>query len=76
MIDVTLGDGSFGNVHAATFCDERVVVKKMENLKNSVAARSATGCQVLASFFSDVSPACALNHPNIVRTLGGESLLS
>ena len=71
MIDVSLGDGSFGDVYAATFCDERVVVKKMKNPKNSAATRSATGCQALASFFSEVSLACALNHPNIVHTLGG-----
>ena len=71
FIDVLLGDGSFGDVYAATYCGERVVVKKMKNPKNYDAAQSASGSQALASFLSEVSLACALNHPNIVQTIGG-----
>jgi serine/threonine protein kinase len=70
LIDVVLGDGTFGDVYAATYCEERVVVKKLKNPKNYTAARTAAGSQALASFMSEVSLACALNHPNIVHTLG------
>ncbi len=71
MIDVLLGDGTFGYVYAATYCNERVVVKKMKTPKSGAAALTAAGSQALASFHSEVSLACALNHPNIVHTLGG-----
>ena len=70
MIDVVLGDGTFGDVYAATYCGERVVVKKMKNPKKD-AALTAAGTQALASFLAEVSLACALNHPNIVHTMGG-----
>ena len=71
MIDVALGDGTFGDVYAAMYCGEHVVVKKMKNPKNADAARTPAGSQALESFSSEVSLACALNHPNIVHTLGG-----
>jgi hypothetical protein len=70
-MDVTLGDGTFGVVYAATYCGERVVVKKMKNPQNADAAHTVTGSQALESFSCEVSLACALNHPNIVHTLGG-----
>jgi hypothetical protein len=68
---VWLGSGTFGDVYAATYCGERVIVKKMKCPINCDAAQSASGSQALASFLSEVSLACALNHPNIVHTLGG-----
>jgi protein kinase len=71
MIDVKLGGGTFGDAYAATYCNERVVVKKMKNPPTRDDAHTAAGSKALASFFSEVSVACALNHPNIVHTLGG-----
>ena len=68
---VWLGSGTFGDVYAATYCGESVVVKKMKSPINCDAAQSASGSQALASFLNEVSLACALNHPNIVHTLGG-----
>jgi hypothetical protein len=71
ILDVLLGSGTFGDVYAATYCGERVVVKKMRNPAKCDAAHSASVSQALASFVSEVSLACALNHPNIVHTVGG-----
>ena len=71
MIDVMLGGGTFGDVYAATYCGERVVVKKMKNPINRDAAQTAAGSQALVLFLSEVSLACALIHPNIVQTFGG-----
>ncbi len=73
MIDKLLDGGTFGDVYAATYkyCGTRVVVKKMKNPKNRDAAQDTAGLQALASFLSEVSLACALNHPNIVQTFGG-----
>jgi hypothetical protein len=71
MLDVLLGGGTFGDVYAATYLGESVVVKKMKNPINCEAAQTASGSQALASFLSEVSLACALNHPNIVYTMGG-----
>lgn len=71
MVDVKLGSGTFGDVFAAEYCGETVVVKKMKNPMNRQAAESASGSQAVASFLSEVSLACALNHPNIVHTMGG-----
>ena len=70
-MDIKLGGGTFGDAYAATYCNERVVVKKMKNPQTRDDALTAAGSQALASFFSEVSVACALNHPNIVHTLGG-----
>jgi hypothetical protein len=71
MMDVMLGSGTFGDVYAATYCGERVVVKKMKNPMNCDAAKTTAGSLALASFLSEVSLACALTHPNIVQTFGG-----
>ncbi len=71
MLDVMLGAGTFGDVFAAKYCGESVVVKKMRNPMNCEAAQTASGSQAVASFLSEVYLACALNHPNIVHTMGG-----
>jgi len=71
---VRLGkSGSFGDVFSASHCQNTpVAVKKLkfpasaDQLTSSDPARAA-----FAAFVAEVSFASSLNHPNIVRTLGG-----
>ena len=70
---VAFKSGSFGDVYSASHCRSTpVAVKKLkvpgsaDELASSDAARAA-----FAAFVAEVSFASSLNHPNIVRTLGG-----
>ena len=72
--EVRLGKpGSFGDVFSAVHCEiTPVAVKKLKYPNNAADLASYDAARAsFALFVDEVSFAFSLNHPNIVRTLGG-----
>jgi hypothetical protein len=73
--EVRLGKaGSFGDVFSALHCGLPVAVKKLRAPGTADELQSADPSAALASFaafVTEISFSFSLNHPNIVRTLGG-----
>ena len=76
-INVRLKSGSFGDVYAAVHCQGEnsgtaVAVKRLRSPGSAQElAATAAARAFFAAFVAEVSLAFCLNHPNIVRTLGG-----